>query len=114
MMRMRGWMYGGTFTTNTLKMRKRGCLILESTPFNLEYLLRHPYARTIPRILYAVESLVAEKALVEPLADVPWSNFIPNQSVSTDENDFDGEYVDRFRGLLTSGDDPGTGGDDWG
>jgi hypothetical protein len=70
--------------------------------FNFEYFLRHPNDRPIPRVLDAVESVVAEKALVEPLADVPWTNFTPNQSIATDKNEIDGKFMEGFRGVYMS------------
>jgi hypothetical protein len=86
--------YNEQFEDEETRMFNSGILDM----LNFEYLLRHPNDRPIPRILDAVESVVAEKAVVEPLADVPWTNFIPNQSVATDKNEIDGKCMEGFRG----------------
>jgi len=87
--------YNVQFEDEETRMFNSGILDM----FNFEYRLRHPNDRPIPRILDTVESVVGERALVEPLADVPWTNFIPIQSVATDKNEIDGKSIEGFRGL---------------
>jgi hypothetical protein len=87
--------YNEQFEDEETRMFNSGILDM----LNFEYLLRHPNDHPIPRILDAVESVVAEKALVEPLADVPWDKFHAKSICRDGRERIDGKSMEGFRRL---------------